>query len=206
VGQDLKTTLRFDGRILEGVALLETDTILFRGDVSLSVKFSEIFKVEANAGWLDLQTGRGLLLFELGPKAEVWADKIKNPKGLVEKLGVDDTKKVAVIGKLDAALRAELEATGAKIARSARGKDFDMIFVAASSKKELEKLPGLREMIGDLGAIWIVYPKGSASLTEREVLTAGRTLQLTDNKQVKVDDLLTAVRFVVPVAQRKKKK
>lgn len=206
MGQELKTTLRFDGRILEGVALLEGDSIVFRGGVSLTVKFAEIFKVEANAGWLDLQTGRGLLLFDLGPKAEIWADKIKNPKGLLEKLGVDATKKVAVVGKLDEALRADLDGSGAKVAKSARGKDFDMVFVAASSKKELEKLPGVREMIKDDGAIWIVYPKGNANLTEREVLTAGRTLQLTDNKQAKVDEVLTAVRFVIPTHLRASRK
>lgn len=209
MGQELKTSLRFDGRILEGVALLETDSIIFRGEVSLTVKFSEIFKIEANAGWLDLQTGRGLLLFELGPKAEVWAEKIKNPKALLEKLGVEPNaaeKKLGVVGKLDADLRADLDASGAKVAKSARGKDFDMIFVAASSKKDLEKLASYREMIKDEGGIWIVYPKGSADLTEREVLTAGRTIQLTDNKQVKVTDVLTSVRFVIPVALRKKKK
>jgi len=211
VGQELKTTLRFDGRILEGTALLEGDSIIFRGGagnpgVTLTVKFSEIFKIEANAGWLDLQTGRGLLLFELGPKAEVWAEKIKNPKALVEKLGVDATKKVCVVGKLDADLRADLDASGAQIAKTARGKDFDVVFLAASSKKELEKLPSLREMIKEDGGIWIVYAKASPALTEREVLTAGRTLQLTDNKQVKVSETLTSVRFVIPVAQRKKKK
>ena len=207
MGQEVKTTLRFDGRILEGVALLETDTIIFRGGgggVSLTVKFSEIFKIEANAGWLDLQTGRGLLLFELGPKAEVWAEKIKNPTALIEKLGVDGEKKVCVVGKLDPDLRADLDASGAKIAKSPRGKDFDMVFVAASSKKDLEKLPGVREMIKQDGGIWIVYPKGNADLTEREVLTAGRTLQLTDNKQVKVSEVLTSVRFVIPTHQRKK--
>lgn len=205
MGQELKTTLRFDGRILEGMVLLETDSLVFRGDVSLAVKFSEIFKVEANAGWLDLQTGRGLLLLDLGPKAEIWADKIKNPKGLVEKLGVDATKKVAVVGKLDAALRADLDATGAKIAKSARGKDFDIVFVAASSKKDLEKVPAVREMIKDDGAIWLVYPKGNEKLTEREVLTAGRTQQLTDNKQVRIDEVLTSVRFVIPVYARAKR-
>ena len=205
----MKTTLRFDGRILEGVALLETDSIIFRGTteprVSMTVKFSEIFKTETNAGWLDLQTGRGLLLFELGPKAEVWAEKIKNPKALVEKLGIDGTKKVAVVGKLDADLRADLDASGAKVAKSARGKDFDAVFVAASSKKDVEKLPAIREMIKDDGGIWIVYSKSNANLTEREVLTAGRTLGLTDNKQVKVSEELTSVRFVIPVAQRKKR-
>ena len=205
MGQEVKTTLRFDGRILEGIALLEGDSIIFRGGVSLTVKFAEIFKIEANAGWLDLQTGRGLLLFELGPKAEIWAEKIKNPKALVEKLGVDGEKKVCVIGKLDLDLRADLDASGAKIAKSARGNDFDIVFVAASSKKDLEKLPSIREMIKQDGGIWIVYAKGSADPTEREVLTAGRTLQLTDNKQVKISEVLTSVRFVIPVAQRKKK-
>ena len=206
MGQEQKTTLRFDGRILEGTALLEGDSIIFRGGVSLTVKFSEIFKIEANAGWLDLQTGRGLLLFELGPKAEVWAEKIKNPKALVEKLGIDATKKVCVVGKLDEDLRADLDASGAKVAKTARGKDFDAIFLAVASKKDLEKLAGLREMIADDGGIWIVYPKGVPTVTEREVLTAGRTLQLTDNKVAKISETLTSVRFVIPVAQRKKKK
>jgi len=206
VGQEVKTSLRWDGRILEGVALLESDTLIFRGSgASVTLKFAEIFKVESSSGWLDLKTARGLLLLELGPKADTWAEKIKNPKGLVEKLGVDAEKKVCIIGKLDADLRADLEATGAKIAKSARGKDFDMLFIAASSKKDLEKLAAQRAMIKDDGAIWIVYPKGNEKLTEREVLTAGRTLQLTDNKQVKVSEELTSVRFVIPVAQRKKK-
>jgi len=206
VGQEVKTTLRFDGRILEGVALLEGDSLVFRGGAAtITVKFAEMFKVEANAGWLDMQTNRGLLLLELGAKAETWAEKIKNPKGLVEKLGVDADKKVCFVGKLDPDLRADVEATGAKVAKSARGKDFDVLFLAAAAKKDLEKLATCRPMIKDTGAIWVVYPKGSEELRERDVLIAGRTLQLTDNKQVKVSEDLTSVRFVVPVAQRKKK-
>ncbi|MDF2697817.1 MAG: hypothetical protein K0S65_6200, partial [Labilithrix sp.] len=95
----------------------------------------------------------------------------------------------------------------------ARGKGFDVVFVAANAKRDLEKLPTIKETIASDGAIWIVYPKATATgmkldpeLTERAVLTAGRTLTLTDNKQVKVNEDLTAVRFVIPVAYRKKKK
>jgi hypothetical protein len=209
MGQELKTQLRWDGRIIEGTALLETDSLIFRGGASLTVKFSEMMSVEANSGWLELKTQRGLLLLELGPKAEVWKEKIKNPKGLIEKLGVDATKKVCVVGKLDPDLRADIDGSGAKVAKTARGKDFDVVFVAASAKKDLEKLPSIKEMIADDGGIWIVYPKGKTGedeLTERAVLTAGRTLTLTDNKQVKVSDELTAVRFCIPAAYRKKKK
>ena len=206
MGQELKTTLRFDGRILEGTALLESDSLVFRGpNISLTVKFSEMFAVEASSGWLDIKTARGLMLLELGPKAETWAEKIKNPKALVEKLGVDATKKVAIAGKLDADLRAEIEATGAKVAKRATGKDFDFVFVAASKKEDLAKLAEQRAMIKDEGAIWIVYPKGSEALRERDVIIAGRTLSLTDHKVVKVSETLTATKFVIPVSQRKKK-
>jgi len=212
VGQEIKTQLRLDGRIIDVTALLETDTIVFRGGATMTIPFAEMFSVEASSGWLELKTPRGLLLLELGPKAEVWRERIKNPKSVVEKLGLSETKKVCVVGKLDADLRANIEASGAKVAKTARGKDFDVVFVAANVKKDLEKLPAIKETIVPDGAIWIVYPKATASgvkvdpeLTERAVLTAGRTLTLTDNKQVKIDEDLTAVRFVIPVAYRKKK-
>ncbi len=212
VGQEIKTQLRLDGRIIDVTALLETDALVFRGGATMTIPFAEMFSVEASSGWLELKTPRGLVLLELGPKAEVWRERIKNPKALVEKLGLSETKKVCVVGKLDAELRADIDASGAKVAKTARGKDFDVVFVAANVKKDLEKLPAIKETIVPDGAIWIVYPKATASgvkvdpeLTERTVLTAGRTLTLTDNKQVKINEDLTAVRFVIPVAYRKKK-
>lgn len=213
MGQEITTQLRMDGRIIDVTALLETDTLVFRGGATMTIPFKEMFSVEASSGWLELKTPRGLLLLELGPKAETWREKIKNPKALVEKLGLDATKKVAIVGKLDAGLRGEIEGSGAKVAKSARGKDYDVVFVAAYAKKDLEKVAPAKETIAPDGAIWIVYPKATATgvkldpeLTERAVLTAGRTLTLTDTKQVKIDDDLTAVRFVIPASYRKKKR
>jgi hypothetical protein len=213
VGQEIKTQLRMDGRIIDVTALLETDTLVFRGGATMTIPFGEMFSVEANAGWLELKTPRGLLLLELGPKAAAWREKIKNPKAVVEKLGLDASKKDCVVGKLDPELRADVDLSGAKVAKTARGKDFDVVFIAAYAKKDLEKVASAKESIVDDGAIWIVYPKGTATgvkldpeLTERAVLTAGRTLTMTDNKVVKINEDLTAVRFVIPVAYRKKKK
>jgi hypothetical protein len=205
MGQEVKTQLRWDGRIVEGTALLETDHLVFRGGASVNLPFGEMWSVEVDAGWLEIKSARGLMLLELGPKAEVWREKIKNPKGLVEKLGVDADKKILVLGKLDGGLVKELEGTGAKVAKSARGKDFDIVFVVAGKKPDLEQITKARVLMKADGAIWIVYPKGREDLTERDVLTGGRTRELTDNKQVKVDEALTAVRFVIPVALRKKK-
>jgi hypothetical protein len=205
MGQEVKTQLRWDGRIVEGTALLETDHLVFRGGASVNLPFGEMWSVEADAGWLEIKSARGLMLIELGPKAEVWKEKIKNPKGLVEKLGVVADKKVLVLGKLDAGLVKEIESTGAKVAKSARGKDFDIVFVVANKKPDLEQITKARVLMKADGAIWIVYPKGKEDLTERDVLTGGRTRELTDNKVAKVDDALTAVRFVIPTHLRKNK-
>lgn len=210
MGQEIQTQVRLDGRIIDVTAHLESSALVFRGGATMTIPFTEMFSVEADAGWLELKTPRGLLLLELGSKAAMWKEKIKNPKGLIEKLGVDATKKVCIVGKLDPDLRADLEASGATVAKTARGKDFDIVFIAAEAKSDLEKVAAVKETIAQHGAIWIVYPKAAAGakvdpeLTERAVLTAGRTLTLSDNKQVKVSDELTAVRFVIPAAYRKK--
>lgn len=206
MGLELKTTMRMDGRILEGTAYLETDSLVFRGsDASITVKFGEMHSVESSPGWLEIRSARGLLLFELGAKAEAWAERIKNPKALAEKLGLAEGKKVCAVGKLEDWLKADIAQSGAKLAKSARGKDFDVVFLAVKKKADLEKIPQARELLHDAGSLWVVYPKGTEDPRERDVLIAGRTLGLTDNKQVKVDDALTAVRFVVPAALRKKK-
>jgi hypothetical protein len=209
MGQELKTSLRWDGRIIEVTAYLEGDHLKFSGGATMTIPFGEMMSVESNGGFLDFKTSRGLMMLELGAKADAWKEKIKNPKALVEKLGLDATKKVCIAGKIDAGLKSEIEASGAKVAKTARGKDFDVIFLAANAKKDLEKMPSLKEMIVDDGGIWIVYPKGLTgedAITERAVLTSGRIIELTDNKVAKIDDTLTAVRFVIPVAKRKKKK
>lgn len=210
MGSEVKTTLRWDGRIIEVTATLEGDHLRFSGGATMQIPFAEMMSVEAGGGFLDFKTSRGLMMLELKDKAEAWKEKIKNPRALIDKLGLDATKKVCVVGKLDPGLRSEIDSSGAKVAKTARGKDFDVIFLAAKEKKDLEKMPQLKEMIVDDGGIWIVYPKGvpasagDDALTERAVLTSGRILGMTDNKVAKIDDVLTTVRFVIPVAARKK--
>lgn len=210
MARDIKTTLRFDGRIHEGTLRIEGGALVFEGGVTLTLPLAEIFSAEANANFLDLKTSRGLLMLELGAKAARWAEKIKDPLAFVAKLGVDGTKKVAVVGKLDPELKEELEGSGAKVAKSARGKDFDVVFFGVEKKADLEKLPSARELMKDEGVLWAVYatPKkeaGPDELRERDVIIAGRTLSLTDGKPQKLDEGLSAIRFVVPASARKKK-
>lgn len=201
-----KTSLRFDGRVLSGTAELTANDLVFEGDVSLRIPLAELHQVEAQGEWLELRSGRGLMLFEIGKRAGAWADKIKNPRATADKLGLEQTHSIAIVGKLEAAHREEIAASGARIARSGRNASHDVVFVRVKSKRDLDegvaKADGL---IKPTGAIWIVYAKGASDPTEREVLTAGRIRQLTDNKTVALSDEVVSVRFVVPPALRKKR-
>ena len=102
MGSEASCKVRFGKQESEGKVLLETSEILFRGDFRLVLPFSELDQVEAAEGRLRL-THRGQTIeFALGPKAERWAAKIRNPRGLLDKLGVTPASRVGVLGVTDA--------------------------------------------------------------------------------------------------------
>lgn len=113
MGNELACSVRYEGETLSGKALLETSEILFRGDIRLKILFSSIKKVQAKAGELHVRTNDGLAIFELGPQAEKWCNKILNPKSLVEKLGIKAGESVRLEGKLPADFLASLKKHGA---------------------------------------------------------------------------------------------
>jgi hypothetical protein len=51
-------------------------------------------------------------------------------------------------------------------------------------------------------ALWIVYPKGQKQITENDVLAAGRKSGLKDVKVVGFSATHTALKFVIPLAER----
>jgi len=102
MGQEVVCTARWGERRARGKALLETSEILFHGEERLKIPFSSIRAIAAEDGELRLKTDAGLVIFELGERAENWREKIANPKSVVEKLGLKAGEPVAAFGKLDA--------------------------------------------------------------------------------------------------------
>jgi hypothetical protein len=51
-------------------------------------------------------------------------------------------------------------------------------------------------------ALWIVYPKGQKSITESDVIAAGRKKGLKDIKVVGFSSTHTALKFVIPLDKR----
>jgi hypothetical protein len=166
-----------------------------------------VFKGRERHAW-DAQALKGVLpegtdlvladgsRFALGEKqAASWAEAILNPKGRMDKIGVKPGMRAAVMGVKDPDLGAELAAKGAVPVTELA--DLDLLFYAAESAAELERIGALVPMLAEKGALWIVSRKGkAATVKDTEVMAAAKTHGLVDNKVVAFSGTHTALRFV----------
>ena len=202
MGQELACIVRWENKISSGKALLETSELLFRGEFRLKVPFSTIKNLHAGNGELRMSTADGFVVLELGDKAEKWLQKIANPKSVMEKLGVKSGDRVAVFGKLEADFLSQLKGQKCPVVKGRISPETMWIFLAASKKEDLELFKhAAREMVGK-AALWVLYAKGQKSLTEMDVITAGRKAGLKDVKVVGFSPSHTALKFVIPLSKR----
>lgn len=205
MGAEAVCNVRYAGQVSEGKALLETNELIFRGDFRLRIPFRDIdiSRLTDADGELSVTFGEGTAVFELGRNAPKWAEKIRNPRGLMEKLGVKTGQRVAVLGVADASFLDDLRARTTELSEGGLTAEADIVFYAADETADLVRLPELLASISKKGAIWIVSPKGKgARLKDVEIMAAAREAGLVDTKVVSFSDTHTALRFVIPVAKR----
>ena len=112
-------------------------------------------------------------------------------RALLDKLGVEDVQFLK-----------DLAARVSDFARENATTGTDIIFAAAENTKALARLKSLAASLAPTGAIWVVYPKGQKHIREVDVIAAGKSAGLTDNKVCKFSETHTALRFVIPLARR----
>jgi len=202
MGQEVVCIARWAGKSVRGRALLETSEILFRGDARLKIPFSAIRGLTAENGELRLKTDGGVVAFELGERAEKWREKIANPKSVVEKLGIKAGDAVALIGKPGTEFLDRLKERRAAVEKKRMPAGVPWVFLFADVTKDLGKVKSLAGKMKGSTALWVVYPKGLKSITETEVIGAGRKAGLKDVKVVGFSTTHTALKFVIPVEKR----
>jgi hypothetical protein len=121
---------------------------------------------------------------------------------LIDKLGVKPGQRVAVLGVEGAKFLTDLASRVPEYSRGQRISDADLIFFSAEALGDLARLKSLSKSIRKNGAIWVVYPKGQTHIREIDVINAGKSADLTDNKVCRFSDTHTALRFVIPLARR----
>ena len=202
MGSEVRCRVRFGKDTSEGKALLETSEVLFRGEFRLKIPFASIRSAKAVDGELRLQTANGLAVFELGAAAEKWREKILHPKSRIEKIGLKPGAKICLFGGFDSDFLDELKLLGAFVSKDKVAADADAVFFAADSLKELSSVAKIAKSFKGATALWIVYPKGQKSITENDVIAAGRKTGLKDVKVVGFSVTHTALKFVIPLDMR----
>ena len=137
------------------------------------------------------------------PKAAQWADKIRNPKSVLDKLGLKPDHRVSVLNVADADFAAS--------ARAARRPRLD----EQTDEGIRRDLPRRRDastpstasrsccrILDRNGAIWTVTPKGKGGIKDTEILARIRPFGLVDVKVVAFSATHSANKFVIPKAKR----
>ena len=204
MGAESQCTVHFGGQRSEGKAQLETDHLIFRGTFRLNIPRKAITKLDSTDGTLRVTFPDGTALFELGPTAAKWADRIRNPPSLLDKLGVKPGMRVAVLGVADAAFEKQLAERTDDVARRTPKKGTEIIFFGADAIGDLTRLEKLRGYLTPAGAIWVIHTKGKgAAFKDVDVFAAAKKAGLVDVKVASFSVTHTAEKLVVPVKLRK---
>ena len=203
MGAEASTTLTLGRQEFAGTALLETDEIIFRGETRLRIPLKSISNVAVKAGALHVTHGNGIAILSLGDAvAAKWAQKIQSPRTLADKLGVKAGMRVAVLGVTDEDILADIVARGADVTTGKVTSGTAMVLFRVTRAAQLAKLQAIAKHIARDGAIWVVHPRGDASVGDVVIFAAGTDAGLVATKVVRFSDCDTAEKLVIPRALR----
>ena len=202
MGQETHCIATWNGKRSVGRARLETDELLFRGEFRLTLPFKSILELGVADGRLSVRVPEGTATFNLGPRAQQWAERIRNPRGLLDKLGIKPEMVVSVVGVEDQWFLEELRARVADVRLGAAARNSDVIIAGLASATDLSRFETLLASLKSDGALWAVRPRGAADLPEAAVMDAAREAGLVDVKVARFSDTHTAEKFVRPKAAR----
>jgi hypothetical protein len=203
MGAEVDCRVELNGDSSEGRALLETHELIFRGDFRLKIPFRTISSLRNNDGSLTVAFGDSVAVFHLGSRADAWADKIRNPKSRLDKLGIKPDHRVSVVSLEDDDFVAELRKRTADVSTARGRSSSDVIFLGAPTKRSLDRLTTMRKNITRAGAVWVVRPKGiKGGLTETDIISAAKSQGLVDVKVVSFSETHSALKLVIPLDQR----
>ncbi|MCI0402299.1 MAG: DUF3052 domain-containing protein [Acidobacteria bacterium] len=202
MGQEAICTAHFGAKTSRGKAHLESEELIFRGDFRIAIPFRRIRSLRVRNGKLSIRVPEGEASFSLGSHAEKWAEKIKNPKTLLDKLGVKAESKVVVLGVRDRAFLKQLRARLATPPATRLVAGADIIFFGVAGREELPQLSRVKKALLPVGAIWVIRPKGTPAIKDVDVIAAGKAAGLVDVKVAAFSSTHTAEKLVIPLAER----
>jgi hypothetical protein len=205
MGREATGTIRTAEGKGKAKVLLETEELIFRGEVRAKVPFRVLTVIEPGPDGLRLAWPDGEAVVDLSDvEASRWADRIRNPPSLLDKLGVKDGTRVAVLdpdyeGFADAAFAAELATRRVETRPDGPA---DVVLLGLEEVGDLGRLPSLIGWIRPAGALWAVWRKGLRDLNENHVREAALDAGLVDVKVARFSATHSALKLVIPKSKR----
>jgi hypothetical protein len=205
MGREATGEVRIGGTAGKAKVLLETDELIFRGEVKGRVPFKALTTIEPGPDGLHVVWPEGEATVELSETdAARWADRIANPPSLLDKLGVQDGTRVVVLDPDhlldgDIAFRAELAGRAVTVRKTGPA---DVVIWGLDEPADLARFPALIDWIRPAGALWAVWAKGRKELNENHVRDAALDAGLVDVKVARFSATHSALKLVVPKAKR----
>jgi hypothetical protein len=204
MGAETTCPVTVNGKTSTARVRFETNVLQVRGgELKLDVPFTAMKKVVARDGVLSIARKDGALTLALGTAAGKWADKILHPPSRLKKLGVGPGWRVSIVGHLENEFVDELRAAVTALTTGRIVRDADAVFVSVTRPKDFTRLDAARRSIKPAGAVWIIRPKGGGAVTEGDVMAAGKAAGLVDVKVVGFSPTHSALKFVIPVRDRR---
>ncbi len=203
MGAEVDCEAEWNGTRAVGKAHLDSDHLRFTGgDLRVKLLFVDLRKPHVQDDALVLGTSQGTLILHLGTRAQKWLDKILHPPTRLDKLGAKSGMRIAVVGITDDTLLSELTSAGCDVSANPR-QDSDIVFVQVDSPAEFTRIAKSVAFMASAGCLWVVTPRGVPEVKDIIVMTHGHKAGLVDVKVARFNDTHTALKFVVPKAQRK---
>ena len=120
---------------------------------------------------------------------------------LLDKLGVRPGMRVATLGPFAVDFLTPLSGRAAE--RVADPAGCDVVFLAVEDRAQLVQVAALAASLRRDATLWIVRPRGSTAISERETLAAGLEAGLVDVKVVHFSETHSAAKFVYRLRDRR---
>lgn len=209
MGAEARCRLQLDGRSHDGTVLLETDELRFRGDpgasakgIRLTIPLASVQSVSVGENALRVTHAGGDATFVIGDKAARWAERIRSPKSLIDKLDVKPEHTVSVVAVRDEDFLRSLTSRAARVVVGRIAPRSNVVFLGADDIGALARIEAAASGIARDGAIWVVHPKGSDRLRDTDIFAEAKRVGLTYTKVARFSATHTAEKLVIPKAKR----
>lgn len=202
MGTEAKGTLIVGGQKVPVAGDFGSDRVLFSGGRRGPVSYKDIEVIGITKGRLKLRVDGAVMEFDFGGSVDRIAQKIRKPPTRLDKMGIKPGVTAAVVDLEDKRFITELRTRVPDAFVGKPPEPVDVLILGVEATDDLGAIVPLIRHFKEDGGMWIVYPKGRRDVTEMQVIEAGRAAGLKDVKIMRFTEKLSAMRFVVPFADR----